>query len=48
MAEYKFEIIMVIDGVEYYYGADNDYKHAWDIAWRVSIERDCECFVRER
>ena len=48
MAEYKFEIIMVFDGEEYYYGADNDYDKAWRIADEVSRERECYCFVRER
>jgi hypothetical protein len=43
-----FEIIMVIDGNEYKYGADSNKDRANEIAMRVRVERDVDVFVRER
>ena len=42
-----FEIVMVIDGMEYRYGADSNRDRANEIAMRVASERDVETFVRE-
>ena len=42
-----FEIIMVIDGNEYRYGADDNRDRANEIAMRVREERDIDVFVRE-
>ena len=42
-----FEIIMVIDGNEYKYGADSNRDRANEIAMQVRAERNIEVFVRE-
>jgi hypothetical protein len=42
-----FEIVMVIDGIEYRYGADENRNRANEIAMAVREERNVETFVRE-
>ena len=43
-----FEIVMVIDGTEYIYGADTDRNRANEVAMEVRTNRNVETFVRER
>ena len=43
-----FEIVMVVDGIEYIYGADTDRNRANEVAMEVHTNRDVETFVRER
>lgn len=45
---FKWEIVMVIDDVEYIYGADNDRNKANEIAMEVREDRGIDVYVRER
>lgn len=43
-----FEIIMIIDGIEYKYGSDSDRNRANEIAIKVREERNIETYVKEK
>ena len=43
-----FEIVMVVDGIEYIYGVDTDRNRANEVAMKVRTNRNVETFVRER
>ena len=44
----KYEIMMVIDGDEFVYGADSNRDKANEIAMQIREQRNIETYVREK